>query len=94
MSRLRRIYFDSKNYLKKETTFNKDNDIEFAKKLDMIVVDSVSFKGYDPNTYCDIETCNRLYKKVSTRYLFTENKKKNNMLYPSHNPTANPGGLY
>ena len=93
MTRLRQIYFDGKKYSEYVISKNKLVDekfVLFVKNLDMTPVTSLTFAGYDPNTYCDIKVAGISYNKVPTKYLFTEVKNKQNFLYP----TANPGGLY
>lgn len=98
MFKLHQIYFDGQGYAKYLSESNKSSsqdEIDIANKHNFTPVDSISFKQYQPKTFCDITIGDYCFKKVLTDYLFTDiQKKPRTILYPSHNPTPDPGGLY
>ena len=98
MIQLNKIYFDGKGYIKKCVEANDPQDPDFAKvcsRLNFTPVDSISFESYQPQTFCDITIGDYYIQGVSIEHLFTDIKKSTQtVLYPSHNPTPDPGGLY
>ena len=98
MIQLNKIYFDGKGYMQKCIDTNDPQDPDLVKmcsRLNFIPVDSISFEGYQPQTFCDITVGDYYIQGVSIEHLFTDIKTSTQtILYPSHNPTPNPGGLY
>ena len=96
MIKLNKIYFDGFRYAKSlvNEKSNKD-EIDIANRFNFAPVDSISFKNYQSQTFCDITIGDYHLKSVSLEHLYTDiQRKKSTVLYPGHNPTANPGGLY
>ena len=98
MIQLNKIYFDGKGYIQKCIESNDPQDPDFVKmcsRLNFTPVDSISFESYQPQTFCDITVGDYYIRAVSVEHLFTDIKKSTQtVLYPSHDPTPDPGGLY
>lgn len=98
MIHLNKIYFDGKGYIQKCIDVNDPPEPELAKicsSLNFTPVDSISFERYQSQTFCDITIGDYYIQGVLLEHLFTDIKKSSNtILYPSHNPTPDPGGLY
>ena len=98
MVKLEKIYFDGKGYLEKCLEMGDQPDDELFRvcaRFNFTPVDSITFKEYQPQTYCDITIDNYCIKAVSIEHLYTSIEKQNRtILYPTHNPTPDPGGLY
>jgi len=98
MIQLDKIYFDGKGYIQKCLDVNDPLDPELVKicsSLNFTPVDSISFKSYQSQTFCDITIGDHHIQGVLIEHLFTDIKKTTRtVLYPSHNPTPDPGGLY
>lgn len=98
MIKLNKIYFDGKSYaqaLIQEKELHTQEEINLANRFNFTPVDSISFQDYQPQTYCDITIGEHLIQAVSVDHLYTDIEKKNRtVLYPSHNPTPDPGALY
>jgi uncharacterized protein (UPF0333 family) len=96
MIKLKKIYFDGQSYAK--SLVNKESnqaEINIANRFNFAPVDSISFESYQPQTFCDITIGDYYLKAVSLEHLYTNiQRKASTILYPGHNPTANPGGLY
>lgn len=96
MINLNKIYFDGKSYLEKLIESGNEPDPDFIKicsRFNFTPVDSVSFN--DNSNCCDITIGDYYIKEVSMIHLFTDiSKLTKTILYPAHNPTPNPGGLY
>jgi hypothetical protein len=94
MVKLEKIYFDGKGYLERCIELGEmpsDDLIRVCSRFNFTPVDSITFK----QSYCDIRIDDYYIKTVSLEHLYTSIEKKiKTVLYPSHNPTPNPGGLY
>ena len=98
MIKLSKIYFDGQSYarylVENNEMFSKDK-IDLANQLNFTPVDSISFEKYHSQKYCDITIGSHHFEAVSKDYLYTDIKEKPRVvLYPSHNPSPDPGGLY
>ena len=98
MIKLEKIYFDGKGYAKdlieQECEYSKE-EVDIASKFNFTPIDSISFEYYQPQTYCDITIGNHCLKAVSITHLYTDiTSRTRTVLYPSHNSTPDPGGLY
>ena len=98
MIKLNKIYFDGRSYARhliENNGASSQDEIDLANRLNFTPVDSISFEEYQPQTYCDIKVGNHQFQAVSIDHLYTDIKQKPRaILYPSHNPTPDPGGLY
>jgi len=98
MINLNKIYFDGQGYAKyliESNEVSSQYEIDIANRFNFTPVDSISFKQYPSQTFCDITIGDYHIKGVSFNHLFTDIKKQTRtILYPSHNPTPNPGELY
>lgn len=98
MTKLEQIYFDGQSYVKHLIESDEEysqEEIDFINSLNLTPVDSISFEHYHPKTYCDIKIGDYYFEGVSVNHLYTNIQKRNKtILYPSHNPTPDPGGLY
>ncbi len=98
MIQLNKIYFDGKGYVQRRIDSNDPPEKELAKicsRFNFTPVDSISFENYQPKTYCDITINDYYIQGVSVKHIYTDIKKTpRDILYPSHNPTPNPGDLY
>ena len=98
MIQLNKIYFDGKGYIQKCIESNDPQDPDFVSicsRLNFTPVDSIYFASYQPQTFCDITIGDYYIQGVSIEHLFTDIKKSTQtVLYPSHNPIPDPGGLY
>ena len=98
MVKLEKIYFDGKGYIEScLASGEQPNDelIRICSRFNFTPVDSITFEEYQPQTYCDITIDDHYIKAVSIEYLYTSiEKQTRTILYPSHNPTPDPGGLY
>jgi hypothetical protein len=96
MIKLKKIYFDGQNYSKSLT--NKESnqsEIDIANSFNFTPVDSISFKTHHLQTFCDITIGDCYLKDIPLKHLYTNIQRKDiTILYPGHNPSANPGGLY
>ena len=98
MTKLKKIYFDGKGYaqdlIDRKNEFSQE-EVDIANKLNFTPIDSISFENYQEQTYCDIKIGDNYFEAISIEYLYTSiTKKTKTILYPSHNPTPNPGALY
>ena len=103
MIKLEQIYFDGQSYAKylseSGEAFSQD-EIDIANQCNFTPVDSISFEQYQPQTFCDIKIGDYYFEGVSINHLYTNiqntniQKRNKTILYPSHNPTPDPGGLY
>ena len=96
MIKLNKIYFDGQSYAKslanEEGTQKK---IDIANRFNFTPVDSISFESYQPQTFCDITIGDYYLRAIPLKHLFTDIQRKEiTILYPSHNPSPDPGGLY
>ena len=96
MIKLKKIYFDGQSYAKslanEEGTQKK---IDIANRFNFTPVDSISFESYQAQTFCDITIGDYYLRAISLEHLFTDIQRKEiTILYPSHNPSPDPGGLY
>lgn len=90
MIKLYKIYFDGKSYardMSQEKEFHSQEEIDFIKNFDFAIVESISFIGYSPQTYCDITIDDNFIQAVNITYLYTNIEKPKAILYPSHNPS-------
>jgi hypothetical protein len=98
MTKLEQIYFDGQSYAKHLVEIDEkhsQDEIDFINSLNLIPIDSISFKKYHPKTFCDISIGDYYFQGVSITYLYTDiQNKTRTILYPSHNPSPDPGGLY
>ena len=98
MIKLEKIYFDGKGYVKaliEEGTEYFQEEVDIANRFNFTPVDSISFEYYQPQTYCDITIGDHCLKAVSITHLYTDiTSQTRTVLYPSHNPKPDPGGLY
>ena len=98
MIKLEQIYFDGQGYAKYLAESNKEysqDEIDIANQFNFTPVDSISFEQYQPQTFCDITIEDYCLQGISLNYLYTDIQKQvRTILYPSHNPTPDPGGLY
>ncbi len=98
MIQLNKIYFDGKGYIQRRVELDDLPEEDLAKlcsRFNFTPVDSVSFESYQPQTFCDITIGDYHIQGVSIEHLFTDIKTSTQtVLYPSHNPTPDPGGLY
>ena len=96
--KLNKIYFDGKSYaqaLSNNKDLHSQEEIDLANSFNFTPVDSISFEDYQTQTYCDIKIGNHIIQAVSLDHLYTNIEKKNiTTIYPSHNSTPDPGGLY
>ena len=98
MIKLEKIYFDGKGYAKamieQENEYSQE-EVDIANRFNFTPIDSISFEYYQPQTYCDIIIGDYYLKAVSITHLYTDiSNQTKTVLYPSHNPTPDPGGLY
>ena len=98
MIQLNKIYFDGKGYAKKliESNDSPTNEIiKIYSRFNFTPIDSVSFESNLGSGFCNITIGDHYIENVSIKYLFTniENSLKTKV-YPLHNPTPDPGGLY
>ena len=98
MIKLQQIYFDGQSYMKHLIESDEEysqEEIDFINSLNLTPVDSISFKQYHPQTFCDITIGDYCFQGVSITHLYTDiQNKKRTTLYPTNNPTPDPGGLY
>ena len=98
MIKLNKIYFDGKSYaqtLSQEKESYTQEEINLVSSFNFTPIDSISFKDYQPQTYCDITIGENLIQAVNVTHLYTDISRKNiTVLYPSHNPTFNPAASY
>ena len=98
MVKLEQIYFDGQGYAKyliESDEASSQDEIDIANRLNFTPVDSISFEEYSPQTFCDITIGDLCIKGVSLEHLYTDiQKQTRTILYPSHNPTPDPGALY
>jgi hypothetical protein len=96
MVKLKKIYFDGQSYAKSLTNEESNQSkIDIANRFNFTPVDSISFEDYQPQTFCDITIGDYYLRAISLEYLFTDIQRKEiTILYPSHNPSPDPGGLY
>ena len=98
MIKLHNIYFDGKSYAKsllQEKELHSQEEIAIANRFNFTPVDCISFENYQPQTYCDVTIGNHFIQAVSIEHLYTNiEKQTRTILYPSHNPTPDPGALY
>jgi len=100
MKRLSSIYFDGKSYAEYCAANNvecTESELKAAAQFDFAPISSISFENYSRNTFCDITIDGYEFIGISVKHLFTDlsrDTKKHNILYPSHNPTPDPGALY
>jgi len=98
MVKLEQIYFDGQGYAKyliESNEASSQDEIDIANRLNFTPVDSISFEEYNPRTFCDITIGDLCIKGVSLKHLYTDiQKQTRTILYPSHNPTPDPGELY
>jgi len=96
--KLEKIYFDGKGYIEScLASGEQPNDelIRICSRFNFTPVDSITFEEYQPQTYCDITIDDHYIKAVSIEHLYTSiEKQTRTILYPSYNPTPDPGGLY
>jgi hypothetical protein len=98
MINLNKIYFDGQGYAKyliESNEASSQDEIDIVNRFNFTPVDSISFEQYPPQTFCDITIGNYHIQGVSLKHLFTDiEKQTRTILYPSHNPSPDPGGLY
>ena len=98
MIQLNKIYFDGKGYIQRCIELNdhpSDDLIKICSRFNFTPVDSISFESYEPQTFCDITIDDYYIQGVSIKHIYTDVKKNaQTILYPSHNPAPDPGGLY
>ena len=98
MIKLKKIYFDGKGYAKALAANGckySQEEVDIANGFNFTPIDSISFEYYQPQTYCDITIGDHCLKAVSITHLYTDiSNQTSTILYPSHNPTPDPGGLY
>ncbi len=98
MTKLEKIYFDGKGYLEKciELGDQPDDDlVRICSRFNFTPVDSINFESFSGESFCDITIGDHYLCGISTEHLFTDiQKQTRTVLYPAHNPTPNPGGLY
>ena len=98
MVKLEKIYFDGKGYLERCIELGEspsDDLIRICSRFNFTPVDSVVFKSFSGDAFCDITIDDYCLRDISTEHLFTSIQKQiKTVLYPSHNPTPDPGGLY
>lgn len=96
MIKLKKIYFDGQSYAKSlANEENSQSEMRIANRFNFTPVDSISFENYQPQTFCDITIGNYYLRAVSLEHLYTDIQRiVRTILYPGHNPTASPGGLY
>lgn len=98
MVKLEQIYFDGQGYAKYLVENNEvvsQEEVDIANRFNFTPVDSISFEQYPPQTFCDITIGDYYLKGISLKHLFTDIKNQTKtILYPSHNPTPDPGALY
>ena len=98
MTKLEKIYFDGKGYLERCMELGDQPDDELVRicsRFNFTPVDSVSFESFSDGCFCDITIGDHCLQGISTDHLFTDIKNQTKtVLYPAHNPTPNPGGLY
>ena len=98
MIQLNKIYFDGKGYIQRCIDSNDppaDDLIKICSRFNFTPVDSISFENYEPQTFCDITINDYYVQGVSIKHIYTDIKKSTQtILYPSHNPSPDPGGLY
>jgi len=93
--KLKKLYFDGATYAShchpsidishEEIEELRDYDLAEIKKLEFIRPD-----------WCNITMKDDMFfEEVHIEYILADiSKKERTILYPSHNPTPNPGGLY
>jgi len=98
MTKLEQIYFDGQSYAKHLSECDEassQDEIDIANRFNFTPVDSISFEQYHLKTFCDIVIGDYYFQGVSITHLYTDiQNKKRTVLYPSHNPSPDPGGLY
>jgi hypothetical protein len=96
MIKLNKIYFDGQSYAKSLANEESNQDkINIANRFNFTPVDSISFESYQSQTFCDITIGDYYLRAISLEYMFTDIQRKEiTILYPSHNPSPDPGGLY
>ena len=98
MIKLEKIYFDGKGYLERCIELGDQPDEELIRvcsRFNFTPVDSVSFESFSDGCFCDITIGDHCLRGISTEHLFTDiQKQTRTKLYPEHDPTPNPGGLY
>lgn len=98
MINLNKIYFDGQGYAKyliESNEASSQDEIDIVNRFNFTPVDIISFEQYSPQTFCDITIGKITIRGVSLKHLFTDiQKQTRTILYPSHNPSPNPGGLY
>lgn len=98
MIQLNKIYFDGKGYIQRRIDSNdqpEDDLIKICSRFNYTPVDSISFENYQPQTYCDITVNDYYIQNVPVKHLYVDIKKTTQtVLYPSHNPSPDPGGIY
>tara|TARA_B100000035_G_C21016640_1_gene562157 strand:+ start:679 stop:909 length:231 start_codon:yes stop_codon:yes gene_type:complete len=73
--KLNKIFFDGKGYLKRCLELDNHLDEELVKicsRFNFTPVDSISFKEYQHQTYCDIKIDNYFIKSVCIEHLYTQ----------------------
>jgi len=69
--------------------------VKMCSRFNFTPVDSISFESLSGDSFCDITIGDHYLRGISTDHLFTDiHKQTRTELYPAHNPTPNPGGLY
>ena len=98
MIKLEKIYFDGKGYAKSLIEQGNEylqEEVDTANRFNFTPIDSISFEYYQPQTYCDIIIGNHCLEAVNIIHLYTDiTNEVKTVLYPSHNSTQDPGGLY
>lgn len=98
MIKLEKIYFDGKGYLERCIELGEQPDDELIRvcsRFNFTPVDSVSFDSFSDGCFCDITIGDHYLHGISTDHLFTDIQKQTRTeLYPPHDPTPNPEGLY
>lgn len=96
MINLNKIYFDGKGYLEKRFELGDEPDPDLVKicsRFNFTPVDTINFSTEEG--FCDITIGDYYIQGVSSLHLFTDiEKQTRTILYPSHNPTPDPGALY
>ena len=98
MVKLEKIYFDGKGYLEKCLESGEQLDDELVRtcsRFNYTPVDSINFESQLGENFCDITIGDHYLRDIPIKHLFTSIQKQiKTVLYPSHNPSPNPGGLY
>jgi len=108
MTKLKFIFFDGKSYandLVKNNSIEYTDIINRCAQLNFTPVDSIEFihKINNEEALCNITILFDSFDQkeefslndVPLKYFYTDIKdNKRKILYPSHNPSPDPGGLY